>query len=68
MRLNNDDFSTLTFRYFDRIFAYSTNKIKSCDVITRYCSKNPFMDKYGIQRKYELVPRIIKNTKISFNE
>lgn len=62
MRINNDDFSTLTLRYFDRIFARSRNMLKPLDVVTRYCSKNPFMDKYGIQIKNDLEPRSI-NTK-----
>ena len=63
MRINNDDFSTISFRYFDRMFARSRNMLKPLDVVICYCSKNPFMDKYGIQRRNDLEPRSIKNTK-----
>ncbi len=63
MRPNNDDFSTLTLRYFDGIFAHSPSRIKSFNVITCYCSKNPFMDKYGIQQRNDLKPLSIKITK-----
>ena len=62
MRINNDDFSTLTLRYFDRIFARSRNMLKPLDVVICYCSKNSFIDKYGIQIKNDLEPRSI-NTK-----
>ena len=71
MRINNDDFSTLTLRYFDRIFARSRNMLKPLDVVICYSSKNSFtdkngihrrIDKYGIQIKTDLEPRSI-NTK-----